>query len=289
MKKWCLFLSLYLTLCLLAACGASSSGEPVPGGTPSEEPQAGGESTQGAVIIDAAPWMSTYRIVSGAETGILLLAEQGEEGTGIYTLDTAGLTLEEPLRDGQLINVYFETTLETYPAQLEGVTAVEPLSGGFDDLCALYLRVLEDLWAVDAGLNESGVAYIGVDLSGTSLPLSEQSAVAWAFAAAHDAQVVQGTWDELVAQGYITAEPISAAGSGADLGESKASFFEWKDGCHFSITEKPIMGSYSLRPIAFDAQKWRSSLGAYFFSSCTSVQAADGTWSGYQIGSEMIS
>ena len=55
-----------------------------------------------------------------------------------------------------------------------------------------------------------------------------------------------------------------------------------------SIREKPVVGSYSLKPIAFDAQKWRSSLGAYFFHSCTSVQSALGEWGDYQIGSQMI-
>ena len=48
MKKWCLFLSVYLCLCILAACGATGSGKPAPDGTPSEEPQTGGETTQPA-------------------------------------------------------------------------------------------------------------------------------------------------------------------------------------------------------------------------------------------------
>ena len=47
--------------------------------------------------------------------------------------------------------------------------------------------------------------------------------------------------------------------------------------------------TYSLTPVTFDAQKWRSSLGAYFFSNCTAVQSALGEWSDYTIGSEMIS
>ena len=39
----------------------------------------------------------------------------------------------------------------------------------------------------------------------------------------------------------------------------------------------------------FDAEKWRSSLGAYCFYDCSAVWPEMGTWSGYQIGSEMIS
>ena len=46
MKKWCLFLSVYLCLCILAACGAAGGGSPAPGGTPSAEPQTGGETAR---------------------------------------------------------------------------------------------------------------------------------------------------------------------------------------------------------------------------------------------------
>ena len=48
-------------------------------------------------------------------------------------------------------------------------------------------------------------------------------------------------------------------------------------------------GVYSLTPVTFDAQKWRSSLGAYWFSDCTALQSPLGEWSDYTIGSEMIS
>ena len=48
-------------------------------------------------------------------------------------------------------------------------------------------------------------------------------------------------------------------------------------------------GVYSLRPVTFDAQKWRSGLGAYFFCDCTSVQSALGQWDGYAVGAEAIS
>ena len=48
MKKWSLFLTVYFCICLLAACGAAGNGVPVPGGTPSNEEQSGGESSQPA-------------------------------------------------------------------------------------------------------------------------------------------------------------------------------------------------------------------------------------------------
>ena len=39
---------------------------------------------------------------------------------------------------------------------------------------------------------------------------------------------------------------------------------------------------------SFDAQKWRSGLGAYYFGQCTAQKNADGKWS-YTVGQEAIS
>ena len=196
--------------------------------------------------------------------------------------------LTEPLQNGQLIDVYYGAFTESWPMNFGGVTAIEIVNGGFDDRCVLYLDVLEDLWNVDSGLND-GVEVIGVDLSQANLSPSEQTAVAWVFAGNHGAESVEGSVADLVEQGWITATPLSISGSGIDLTEPQHYFYEWKNGCHFSITEQPMEGTYSLTPVTFDAQKWRSSLGAYFFCDCTAVQSALGEWSKYQIGSEAIS
>ena len=287
MKKSLLFLILCVSLSLMPGCaGAAEHGQtPLP-----DEPP--GKTDSPVVIEDGAPWLITCRIVDGAETGQLVLAENGGAGSGVYTLSLDQLCFEfqlaEPLRSGQLINVYFETVMETYPAQFGGVSAVELVEGGFDDRAALYLDVLKDLWAVDSGLND-GVEVIGVDLSQTSLSPAEQAAVAWVFTSSHDAELAEGSLEELIEQGWITATPLSGSGSGTDLREPKHYFYEWENGCHFSITEQPMEGVYSLTPVTFDAMKWRSSLGAYFFSDCTAVQSALGAWSEYQIGAEMIS
>ena len=130
-------------------------------------------------------------------------------------------------------------------------------------LAELYRQVLEDLWTVDPGLN-SEIAIIGVDLSATSLTEEEQTLLAEEFAAAHGMELVRGTWEELCEAGYIVRETLS-----------------WADGCHFSITEKE--GSSTL---TFDARKWRSGLGAYFFCDCTAEPEEDGR---YVVGSEAIS
>lgn len=41
--------------------------------------------------------------------------------------------------------------------------------------------------------------------------------------------------------------------------------------------------------VTFDAQKWRSALGAYFFADCTAEQALDGHWGDYTVGAAAIS
>ena len=262
MKKWPLFFAIYFCICLLAACAASGNG-PVPGGTPSNEAQSGGETSQSASVT------AICRVVSN--DGSLLLA--GMDGdTNIYTLTPEDAT---NLAAGTLVEVTYGGSIpESWPAQFGGVTAVEAMVGGFDDRCALYFQVLEDLWDVDPGLN-SDLTYLGVDLSQTSLSESERSAVAWAFAGRHGGELLTGTWEELADQGYIDRENLY-----------------WEDGVLFSITEKeePVyFMPEGMAAVTFDAQKWRSGLGAYSFCDCTSVQSANGHWDGYSIGSEAIS
>ena len=177
-----------------------------------------------------------------------------------------------------------------------GVTALDFSTENFDDLGALYLQVLEDLWNVDSGLNEN-ITELGVDLSQTRLSGSEQAAVAYAFGAAHGLMAMETTYDQLAADGYLT--PVSL-GDPAGEGEEKPELYQWETGCLFSITESeepvvfslPNMGPGDQMPdydgVSFDARKWRSPLGAYYFTDCTAVSSG-GHWGQYTVGSEMIS
>ena len=283
MRKWSLFLGVYFVICVLAACASAPAGENT-GIVSEEQPTCG----------PGVPYSVICRAVDGAEEGTLLLAEADSDVPAIYTLsiteDIAHLP-DEPLRNGQLIHVAYRSVLETYPAQLAEVSDITIMHDGFDDRAALYLRVLEDLWTVDSGLNESGVEYIGTDLSATSLSPAEQAAVAHVFAQRHGAQGVTGTLEELTERGYITATPIVASGSGEPLdGEEVFYFHEWKNGCFFAIVEEPVEEPVQeLASVTFTAHKWRSSLGAYWFSDCTARQNELGEWSDYTVGAEMIS
>ena len=165
----------------------------------------------------------------------------------------------------------------------------------FDDRCALYLRVLNDLWGKDTGLN-GGADYISVDLAATSLTPAERSAVAWTFAQAHSAEPLELNYEQLCAEGYVSGL------------EGENAFPAWENGVLFTITEtddpvtfnlpslseggeEPSMSQFNIKnTVSFDASKWRTALGAYGFSKCVAVQNNDGVWGDYRInGPEWIS
>ena len=292
MKKEAVFMkrlfAAILCLCLLAGCGRTDS----TGNTcrAEDEPTVGAEK--------AEPIGESFRIIQEKPDWLLLAKEEGGSAE-VYTLSLRDveLTLDgeafernEPgayqrfpdgTLTGALVEVACDLVLETYPGQLAEVTAVNIRSDGFDDRCALYLRVLNDLWAVDEGLN-SDITMLSVDLSQTGLSDSEQAAVAWVFGGMHDiSEVLSLSYEELAAEDYLT---------GAEQGADSLPY--WENGCLFSITERET-GDNELNgarnTVTFDAQKWRSALGAYFFADCTAEQALDGHWGDYTVGSEAIS
>lgn len=310
MKPW--ILTVLLALCL-SAC-ASPAEEPVtedpaPGGAEPPITETGPNAGTLSLDPDEEPTVLTCRIVDGAEDGNLLLAKLCRcPGGDVYRLPVDGVpvTLDgEPadasaLEDGMEVEVSCNgQTLETFPARMGEVYSIAAWSIGTEknpggtcyDLCGLYLQVLDDLWQKDPGLNEN-ISIAGLDLSRApgDLSESEKAAIAWRFGETHGVEVVTGTFEELEAQGYFTATAIStpAPEEGQDFSRV---WNQWDDGCLFSITanENHAEEVYSLPVLHFNAEKWRSPLGAYCFYDCSAVWPEMGTWSGYNIGSEMIS
>jgi hypothetical protein len=252
---------------------------------------------------DETPTYLSCRIVDGAETGSLLLAEldaplvEGHQGLsdriGVFRLrvgEDTPVTLNgetatvSDLQDGMLLEVAFNgDVMETYPAQLGEVYSLSAwfIGGGCFDLCGLYLQVLDDLWNRDEGLN-SDISVAGLDLSQApgELSESEKAAIARRFGELHDVEVVTGTFEELKEAGYITAADTDDGGA-----------YHWADGCLFSITANEDHDGeiYSLPTLFFNAQKWRSPLGAYYLVGCSARWPESGTWSGYTVGAEAIS
>ena len=288
-----LLLAMLLPCALLfSGCGDVPLETAIPTGTVSVSPTA----ELPSLAQDETPSYLTATIVDGAETGKLLLA--GEEAHAVYTVNASDLpvwldgaeTDYTALRDGMTVELAFNGLIaESFPAQPGESYSLTVVEEG-DGQCALWLQVLEDLWAVDDGLN-GGITQVGVDLSQVpGLTDGERSAIAWAFASAHNVSSVTGTLEELWEEGYFTptTEPVS--------GPDSLALYCWEDGVHFSIDvdEEAVWNLPSLGPgeeppelVAFDAQKWRSGLGAYFFGDCVAQRGEDGSWS-YTVGSEAI-
>lgn len=292
-----LLLALTLLCALLAGCAGKAACPPASDGG-NQEPS---PKTEGAV--------ARCRVVAVGEGNTLLLADVDSERGDIYTLDAsraspvprarrsaASLLADSQLAAGALVEVaYGGDILESYPALFGGVERITVLPEKFDDRCALYLRVLGDLWGKDTGLN-GGADYISVDLAATSLTPAERSAVAWTFAQSHGAEPMELSYEQLCAEGYISGL------EGEDI------FPAWENGVLFTITEtddpvtfnlpslseggeEPSMSQFNIKnTVSFDASKWRTALGAYGFSKCVAVQNNDGVWGDYRInGPEWIS
>ena len=283
------FFAAILCLCLLAGCGRTDS----TGNTCRAEEGSGGGDVSGKTEEPGADaGGELFRIIRSQDGAAPLLLAKESGGPGdVYTLSP---TTVEPTLDGRstaamdlvytpgtLLEITYGSVLETYPGQLAEVTAVNLRTDGVDDRCAMYLRVLNDLWDTDGALN-SDIAMISVDLSQTSLAESEQAAVAWAFGGEHGiSETLTLNYQELAAEGYLSGTEPGADGLPI-----------WEDGCLFTITEQET-GDNELNgarnTVTFDAQKWRSALGAYFFTDCTASRDAQGHWGDYTVGAAAIS
>ena len=225
----------------------------------------------------------TLRVVGDASDGTLVLAGETE----LYTLPLEGVTLylngssmdASGIESGMSAEVWYTGGVqETYPAQFSQVVAVS-FSREADpryDLCGLYLQVLEDLWNADDGLN-GGAELVSVDLSKApdGLTAGEKAAIAYAFAQKHGVQGLTMTFDELREEGYLTGEKL----------EDGSTVYSFTNGLLFTVTPEETQDNGA--SVCFSAGKWRSPLGAYFFTKCTASRG-EGGWE-YTVGAEMIS
>lgn len=251
--------------------------------------------------------ITSLRIVDGAETGQLVLA--GERASDVYTLDMQDIKVvldgkksdASALEDGMMAEIVHSGWIQTtYPGTFSDVYEVRVYSlgseknpgGSYYDLCGLYLQVLEDLWNADAGLNNE-IQYISVDLTDApgNLTDGEKAAIAWIFGGRHGVEALTLTSEELKEQGYYTEIVYTGTGLPMSVDDNRPKAYMWDDGVLFTIIDN--MGqdaaTYSLPVIKFNAWKWRTPLGAYFFSDCSAVWPQMGTWSDYNIEHEMIS
>lgn len=266
--------ALLLTLTLsLTACGAA----PAAPGSQSSPDLSGAHAlpqTGETPPVDLPTLRLT--LVDGAGTDTLLLA--GETAGEVYTVpaDSFPLTLDggpadaSVLEDGMPLIVAYTGIEETFPARL-GIAAAEAYrlgaeknpGGGFYDLCGLYLQVLSDL-------AEGGEETVAVDLSQApgDLTEGEKAAIAWRFR-------------ELCGTGL--ADPENADPGIARFTIREASGEEGE--------------AYSLPVLQFEAERSQTlpagpdgirPATARILQDCTAVWPEFGTWTGYQVGSEVL-
>lgn len=247
-----------LALPLFAGCTAAPKLEAPPAAaTPgSEAPGTAAVEPEGGALLAGT--------VIDVSDGSLLLAGEGDYD-GLYRLSLDGVPVEpggvETLCVGKRAEVTFGGTVaECFPGIPGGVTRVRAVDGDLSPF-VLYRQALFDLMETDEGLN-GGARYLGVDLSGAAnLTGGEKLALQYLLEQQYGLSVLPGTFDELCEQGYIDRDALY-----------------WEDG----VLLRVALVEGGTDTFRFDAEKWRSGLGAIYWTDCTAARGADG-WT-YEVG-----
>ncbi|MFA5536347.1 MAG: hypothetical protein WDA53_04180 [Bacillota bacterium] len=258
MRKITMYVLVLLMALILVACSQS------------EVPQKGakGPEMEGAIL--------TAKIMDIEDTSLLLI-KVGEDakfgdifriGTGnVDIISESGTGADTAaLKSGMLIEVAYNGLIqESSPMGLGGVKAIT-IKEQAEDIVGLYKKVIDDLYNTDPGLN-SEINILAFDLTKVSnITEAEKSALIYMVGNQSGLATIMSTFEELTDQGYIDKEKL---------------YFE--DGLLFSIEDTAIAGN----KFTFNAQKWRSGLGAYFFHECTAKKSKT-SWD-YTVGAHMIS
>lgn len=228
------------------------------------------DNTEESVSVLAAKVMD----VDGSSVLLANMAEDAGVGD-IYLINTSSADVADKdgnprdtdsLKPGMLVDVAYDGTIqESYPMGLGGVSRIILKEQG-DDIAGLYRTVVDDLYEVDPGLNDNAEIFAFDLTSVSNITEAEKAALIYMIGNDYRVQSMAATFDELSEQGYI---------------DKDKKYFE--KGLLFIIEDNAVSGD----SFTFDAQKWRSGLGAYFFVDYTASKTSQG-WS-YTIGSEMIS
>ena len=252
-----------LALPLFAGCTAAPKLEAPPAAaTPgSEAPGTSTVEPEGGALLAGT--------VIDVSDGSLLLAGEGDYD-GLYRLSLDGVPVEpggvETLCVGKRAEVTFGGTVaECFPGIPGGVTRVRAVDGDLSPF-VLYRQALFDLMETDEGLN-GGARYLGVDLSGAAnLTGGEKLALQYLLEQQYGLSVLPGTFDELCEQGCIDRDALY-----------------WEDG----VLLRVALVEDGTDTFRFDAEKWRSGLGAIYWTDCTAARGAD-CWT-YEVGGFAIS
>ena len=141
-------------------------------------------------------------------------------------------------------------------------------------------RCLRTCGTRTTGLN-GGAEVVSVDLSKApgGRDRGRKGGGRYIYAQKHGVQGLTMTFDELREEGYLMGEKL----------EGGSTAYSFTNGLLFTITpdESAEGESFSLPVVCFSAEKWRSPLGAYYFTKCTASRGDNG-WE-YTVGAEAIS
>lgn len=204
-----------------------------------------------------------YLIASDGTEGILYVhvAESGfmENGSSLK---------EDEIVPGMVVEVTFNgMVLESYPGQIYA-SKIETVSRE-DDMVSLYLDILKQVYEEDEGLN-GDISMIALDLSkADNLSKGEKDAILYKALQLFGMEVVPGTFEELKEQGHIVLE--------------EDGFPVFPEGVLLEI--KPV--EVEKDSFRFEASKWRSGLGAVFYTDCRAWKA-DGKYT-FELGGYAVS
>lgn len=268
-------LILLLSASLLLCAGGCAAAAPDPEATQNVGPDAStlsGDLTKEppADITCVEPVYWHMKVIQVYENYALVDNAEDGEGPGlchmyvrdkaIYRVGEQGTLSFDALKPGMLLEVIGGPVGKSYPGQF--TASAVGIMADDDDLVGLYWQVFQALWEVDPGLN-SGIARLGLDFARSGLTPQEQEALAFLAVQELGLPYVTGTWAELADQGYIDREHLY-----------------WEDGLFLSIE---VTGEMEDGTFTFNAEKWRSGLGAIYYSECRAEKGEDGVWS-YTLG-----
>ncbi len=258
--KRILFIILTCILLFCIGCAKESKGQ-----NPSHTPSAS--------AIKNKPTAKSEKVMNGKiikiENDMILVADT--EQIGLYQISSdAFLGDISLLSSGDMVEIGFDgLVLETYPAILANIQYIMFLEKS-QHIVGLYYDIFMKLYNADLALN-ADINLIALDLTkDKNLTDSEKNALLYLLWNTTHLQSREATYEDLLSENLITLD-------------AHTGYSEFKTGVLLKLeTSEAEKESFS-----FNAEKWRSSLGAYFFTDCQ-AKKENGKWI-FEIGSEMIS
>jgi len=157
----------------------------------------------------------------------------------------------------------YTAVLTTAAESTPPVTTVKPSNSA---VTLLYFEIIKEVYSEDSGLN-GGISIISLDLSEVkNLSVEEKEDLRYLVSCEYSFDTYTYTYNELVDLGLIDDKNL-----------------DFEKGILFEITDEAIAAN----TFPFQISKYRSGLGAIFYSDCTAQKTGD-TWE-YSLGGLYIS